>query len=47
MINKEGSMSSEDVSYLIGGLLHTADFWGVVKNYKASYAWSKCVNIEF
>lgn len=47
MGEKTGNLSVEDISSIIGGLLHTVDFWGTVKDYKVSYKWSKLVNTEF
>lgn len=47
MNEKSQTLEPEDVYKLIGGLLHTVDFWGTIKGFKLSYAWSQMINQEF
>lgn len=47
MHEKVDDLEQDDINKLIGGLLHTVDFWGTVKDFKLSYAWSKMINVEF
>ena len=47
MHQKVDDLEQDDINKLIGGLLHTVDFWGTVKDFKLSYAWSKMINVEF
>lgn len=47
MNDRGDQLEPEGIHKLIGGLLHTVDFWGTVKDFKVSYAWSKMINIEF
>ena len=41
---EKAPLDGDSIHKLIGGLLHTVDFWGNIKNFKASYDWSKRVN---